>query len=89
MLQSSANNKEQEVSLLHARRGALAEEIKALEERIALCKEESNALLDAELTESIVAHDINEQVTIENRPCSRKKEIANSTKIKSKLFLQN
>lgn len=74
------NNKEQEISLLRARQGSLTGEIKAVEERIAHSKEESNALLDAEVTESIIAHDISEQVTIEKGLVEEKKKLQEKLK---------
>lgn len=59
------NSKEQENSLLRSRKEALTEEIKAIDERIAKHKEESNALLEGDVMQSVVADAIKDNSDVE------------------------
>ena len=59
------NSKKQENSLLLTRKETLTEEIQALDERIAKYKEESNALLEGDVMQSVVADAIKDNSDVE------------------------
>lgn len=60
-----SNSKEQESSLLHSRAEALIEEINAIDERIATYKNEALVVLDANVSKSMIAEVVKEQVDTE------------------------